>query len=104
MRGRFPWRRYLLVLAAILVLALLPLASVLVSSAIADWNNCALDEGSAHSCLIGGSEWGGALYTMAVMGWLMLLSLPLGGGAVLVWFIMLIIHWLAWRRQTASQG
>jgi hypothetical protein len=31
------------------------------------------------------------------------LSLPLGGGAMLVWVVMLLIHWLAWRRQLPSK-
>ena len=99
MRSRFPWRSYLLVLIAIVVVALLPLGSVLLSYAIADGNGCELNEGSVHSCMIGGTDWGEGLYFMAMMGWLMLLSLPLGGGALLVWVIMLTIHWLAWRRQ-----
>ena len=31
------------------------------------------------------------------------LSLPLGGGALLVWAIMFSIHWLAWRRHSPSK-
>ncbi|WP_172121701.1 MULTISPECIES: hypothetical protein [unclassified Devosia] len=100
MANRFPWRFYLLALAVIVFLALLPLMSVWLATSLADWHNCQLDEGSVHACMIAGADWGEALYAMALMGWLMLASIPLGGGAVLVWLIMLTIHWLAWRRHT----
>jgi hypothetical protein len=39
-----------------------------------------------------------ALYTMGVMGWLMLVTLPLGFGAAIVWLITLLIHRSAWGR------
>ena len=100
MANRFPWRFYLLALAVIAFLAFLPLFSVWLAYTLADWHNCRLDEGSAYSCIILGGDWGDALYAMAIMGWLMLASIPLGGGAVLVWLIVLVIHWLAWRRHS----
>jgi hypothetical protein len=96
---RFPWAVYWLVFAILVVLTIWPVISVLVASSIAEANGCALDEGSVHPCLVDGADWGEALYTMAVLGWLMLATLPLGGGALLVWLIILIIHRIAWRRR-----
>lgn len=97
-RRRFPWPIYLVVLAVIVVLAALPVLSVTVAGMVASANGCRLDEGSAHPCLIAGTDYGGTLYTLGVLGWLMLASLPLGGIAVLAWAVVLGIHLLARRR------
>ncbi|MDB5561933.1 MAG: hypothetical protein JWN11_1351 [Hyphomicrobiales bacterium] len=97
-RRRFPSLAYGLILAAILLLALLPLISVLVASSIAEANGCPLDEGSVHACLVAGHDLGELLYTLGVLGWLMLASLPLGGIGVIVWLVILIIHHAAWAR------
>jgi hypothetical protein len=96
---RFPWAVYWLVFAILVVLTIWPVISVLAASSIAEANGCALDEGSVHACLVNGADWGEALYAMGVLGWLMLATLPLGGGALLVWLIILIIHRIAWRRR-----
>ncbi|MFK4811445.1 hypothetical protein ACI3KW_14690 [Devosia sp. ZW T5_3] len=95
---RFPWAAYWIVWAVILFLTILPLLSVLLAAAIADAHGCRLDEGNAHPCIVWGSDWGTTLYAMALMGWLMIASLPLGGGAFIVWLVLLIIHRLAWGR------
>jgi hypothetical protein len=96
--SRFPWLVYSLVLVAILVLSLWPVASVLFAYGVADANGCVLNEGSAHPCLVFGADWGNALYGFGVMGWFMLATLPLGGGALIVWLIVLLIHRIAWGR------
>ena len=41
---------------------------------------------------------GGLLYFTGVMGWFMLATIPLGGGALIVWLVILIIHRIAWGR------
>ena len=97
-RRRFPWTVYWLVLALIVLVAAAPLLSVIVASSVAEANGCVLHEGFSNPCLIGGSDWGDTLYAMGVMGWLMLATLPLGGGVMLVWLVILLIHYLAWRR------
>ena len=101
LRQRFPWLTYGVIWVVILVFTLLPLVSMLTAAWIAEANGCALDEGSVHPCIVGGSDWGETLYGMGVMGWLMLVSIPAGGGAFIVWLIILIIHRIAWgKRQT----
>jgi len=43
------------------------------------------------------------LYTLGVMGWLMLVTLPGGAIAFAVWLVVLIIHRSAWhKRQTTG--
>ncbi|HVW91728.1 MAG TPA: hypothetical protein VHB74_03890, partial [Devosia sp.] len=93
---------YIVLGIVILLLALAPLASVLVASFVAGANGCALDEGSIHPCLVGGADRGEALYTMAVAGWLMLLSLPLGVIGVLVLAVILAIHRYFWSRKARA--
>ncbi|HEY4199423.1 MAG TPA: hypothetical protein VGM83_02590 [Devosiaceae bacterium] len=97
-RRRFPWLIYWLVLAVVLILMLLPVFSVIFAATVANTHGCALDEGSVHPCMVNGSDWGEALYDFAVMGWLAIATLPLGGGALIVWLVILIIHRQAWRR------
>lgn len=74
-----PWLRHALVLALIALFSLSPLLVALTAGGIASANGCALDEGSAHSCVIGGHDYGKLLYTMGVLGWLSLATIPLGG-------------------------
>jgi len=101
-RRRFPWWVYWLALAFIVVFALLPVASVATAGWIAEASGCMLDEGSIHPCIINGVDWGPDLYTFGVLGWLMLATLPLGGGAFLVWLLVLVIHRIAFGRSQRS--
>ena len=94
-RRRFPWPVYLVVLAVIVVLAALPVLSVTLAGVLASANGCRLDEGGAHPCVIAGTDYGDTLYTLGVLGWLMLASLPLGVMALLVWAVVLAIHLFA---------
>lgn len=98
---RFPWLVYWIVLALIVLLAALPLLSALGAGAIASANGCALDEGSVHPCIIGGADWGEALYGFGVLGWLMLASLPLGAVALVLWLIVLLLHRARFGRRPA---
>lgn len=95
---RFPWWIYWLFLAAIAVFALWPVASVYFTYLVADAHGCAVNEAYVQPCMVLGSDWGGLLYATGVMGWFMLATLPLGGGALLVWLVILVIHRLAWGR------
>jgi len=92
---RFPWWIYWVLLALILAFTLWPIGSVMIAGSIAEANGCDLDEGSIHPCLIDGVDWGPDLYTFGVLGWFMLATLPLGGIALLVWLLVLIIHLIA---------
>ncbi|WP_137156977.1 hypothetical protein [Rhizobium sp. FKL33] len=80
---------FLLSGAAIVLFALGPLLLALSAGLIAQTAGCTLDEGSVHACLIGGVELGETLYTMFVLGWLTMMTAPLGAIAGLVWLIAL---------------
>lgn len=68
MRGK--GKLYLL----LILIGILPLASVLLSGQIAAWNGCRLDEGGVHPCQVLGYEAGPLLHTMTTFGWLMLVT------------------------------
>jgi hypothetical protein len=102
LRRRFPWWVYWLAFLVILALALWPVAGVVLAGWLAETHGCALDEGSIHPCVIGGRDWGGDLYTLFVLGWFMLATLPFGAMALAVWFAVLVVH-LLWRRRRRRQ-
>jgi hypothetical protein len=79
------WRIVAIVLTIVTIIALLPLLSVLATYAIATALGCAVDEGSVHQCLLGGIDIGDLLYTMGVLGWLMIPAAPVLLIAVLGW-------------------
>lgn len=100
--ARFPWRVYGIALVLIVLFATAPLLSVYFTYLVADAHGCVVNEATIHPCMVLGSDWGGLLYATGVMGWFMLATLPLGGGALIVWFVLLLIHFLAWRRKAAT--
>jgi len=69
-----------------LLIGLAPVISVLISSGIAKANGCILNEGGINPCFIGQHDIGGLLASMFVMGWFMLITLPvaLAGGIILL--------------------
>src|SRR5881394_2996726 len=98
----FPWIPYWIVLIFIVLVALASVASVVACGLIANAYGCRVDEGSVHPCVIDGKDYGQLLYTLGVMGWLMLVTLPAGAIAFVSWLVVLIIHRTNWRRRTAS--
>ncbi len=98
---RFPWWAYWLVLAFVVAFTVWPIASVALASFIADANGCQLNEGSINACIVVGQDLGEMLYILGVLGGLMLVTLPLGLGALIVWLIILLIHRAAWRNVDA---
>jgi hypothetical protein len=96
--ARFPWWAYGLVLVLIVLFALAPVISVILAGWIAETNGCVLHEGDINPCMVAGSDLGPTLYTLFVLGWFALATLPLGGGALIVFLVILIIHRIAFGR------
>jgi len=71
-------------------------------AAIANAYGCKVDEGSIHPCIINGQDHGQLLYTLGVLGWLMLVTLPAGLFAFVVWLIILILHRQSWRKRAPA--
>ncbi len=100
---RFPWGLYATLFVLIVLFGLAPLLGVVLAEAIASANGCTLSEGSASVCMVGGSDWGGALYALFVLTWFLLATLPLAGGALIVWLVVLVIHRIAFARRQKSE-
>jgi hypothetical protein len=103
-RKNFPWIIYVLVLVFILAFTLAPIGSVVACGWIANSHGCRVDEGSVHPCIINGVDRGQLLYSLGVMGWLMLVTLPAGGFALLLWIAILIAHRLRWQKRSPRTG
>src|SRR2546421_10810943 len=99
---RFPWIWYVLALFVIVAFAFAPIGSVILCAWIANAHGCKVDEGSVHPCIINGKDYGQLLYTLGVMGWFMLVTLPAGAIAFVLWLIVLVLHRSAWRRHLAK--
>ena len=100
---KFPWTIYWIVLSLLLLVMLAPVTSVAVAGCLANAYGCQLDEGSVHPCVIAGTDRGELLYTLGVLGWFMLLTLPAGALALAIWFVVLILHRVAWRKRSAGK-
>ena len=99
---RFPWLWYWLALFVIAAFAFAPIGSVLLCAAIANAYGCKVDEGSVHPCIINGYDYGELLYSLGVMGWFMLVTIPGGLVAFAGWLIFLILHRIAWRKRLSA--
>ena len=98
---RFGMKGYWIALVAIAVFSILPLISVLVASGIAGANGCVIG-GSPTPCIILGADWGEALYTMALLSWLMFFTFPAAFVLFIIWMIVLTVHRIAWRRNSSG--
>ena len=91
-----------MVLVVISAFAFAPIGSVMLCGAIANAYGCKVDEGSVHPCIINGQDYGHLLYTLGVLGWLMLVTLPCGLFAFVVWLIVLILHRAALQKRLSA--
>jgi hypothetical protein len=98
---RFPWFIYGIILALIVIVALAPIGSVVACGWIANAHGCKVDEGSVHPCIIDGKDYGQLLYTLGVLGWLMLVTLPGGAMATVILLVVLGVHRARWRKAGA---
>src|SRR5215471_15235390 len=99
---RFPWIWYALALFVIVAFAFAPIGSVILCAVLANAYACKVDEGSMHPCIVNGQDYGQLLYTLGVLGWLMLVTLPAGLFAFVVWLIILVLHRERWRKRVSA--
>jgi hypothetical protein len=84
-----------LVIFTLLLLAISPLLSAMLAGTIANYYGCDLDEGSIHPCIVNGNDIGDTLYTMGVLGWLALGTIPLGLIAIAIYSVGVALFYLA---------
>jgi hypothetical protein len=80
-----------LIIVLILLAGLSPLIVSLSAGAIANANGCTLHEGFVNPCVINGKDWGETLYTMGVLGWIALGTLPIALGAAFLYLVIVIV-------------
>ena len=85
-------KKAVLIYGALILYSGLPLLSALTAGSIAKANGCALNEAGVHPCVIGGKDWGGTLYAMGVMGWLLLITVPSGGLGLAAYTVFLLVR------------
>ncbi len=66
-------------------------------------NGCRLDEAGTYPCVVAGVDVGGLLSFLFVLGWLMLVTIPVGvlagSGGLVAWVV-----WLVSRRRTGGRA
>ena len=90
--------------AIIVLVAALPLISVLISTGIAGALGCQVDEAAVHPCPFMGIDLGEMLTLMFILGWLGLVTLPLGVIALAVWLIIFLMTFVCWRRRRRREA
>jgi len=66
----------------------------LIASEFASANGCKLDEGSPHPCIVRGSDIGNTLFSMGLMFWFSMITLPLGALSLLLslaWLVRRVV-------------
>ena len=66
-------------------LSMVPLLCLVFSATLASLLGCTVNEADIHPCHVLGVSIGPVLYALSVMGWLMIVSLPLGTVILLTW-------------------
>jgi len=93
------WLFAILGVVVIVLVAAAPLISALIAGSIASANDCRLDEGSIHTCMVNGRDLGPSLYSMGVFGWLMIATIPIGLVVLVVYLVIMLIVWILLRRR-----
>lgn len=75
-----------------IAICLAPIISTAIAGYIAQSHGCTLHEGFVNPCVIDGEDWGQTLYTMAMMGWFMIATVPIAAGLLLLWIIVEIVR------------
>lgn len=88
---RRAWILHTLVVLFILMLGLLPVVSMAIASTIANANDCTLHEGFVNPCVINGTDYGETLYTMGMMGWFLIATIPLAVLAALLYIAVVVV-------------
>lgn len=96
--------RFLIIPILLIVLALSPLLAGMAAGTYAQSHGCRLHEGFAEPCIVDGVDVGETLYLFAVLPWLTLATMPLGGGAFILWTIIEIVAAIVRRRRKATSA
>jgi hypothetical protein len=73
-----PMKRIALVYVGIVFLGIAPLLVTFIAGSTAHAFGCRVDEASDHACMILGLDLGSLLSSLAILGWLAIVSIPVG--------------------------
>ncbi|MEX0917618.1 MAG: hypothetical protein WDZ93_00505 [Candidatus Paceibacterota bacterium] len=82
-----------------ILFAVLPIASVITAGVLASVFGCGLSEGDASTCTTPLGDIGELLYFMAVFGWFVFFTIPIGLIGLLIAVILFIVGLVAGRRK-----
>jgi hypothetical protein len=82
---------FVLVCLSIFVISALPLLLAVGAGTVAGWYGCIVNEGMSNPCIIGGVDYGDTFYTFFGLGWIGLVTIPLGLVAALFWMVIFAI-------------
>ncbi|MEP3475647.1 MAG: hypothetical protein ABJN57_05470 [Hyphomicrobiales bacterium] len=85
-----------LVFVALFVL-FIPFFIMLIIAGISQLFGCAISEGGG-TCLILGADFGSSLSALSVLGWFMLITLPIAACVFVFWLLVEIVVWMRARR------
>jgi hypothetical protein len=85
----------------VILLCLAPAFSMLAADIIARIYGCNLDLAATHPCMAGGTDIGGTLMTMGMMGWYLMTTLPVLLATVALWITVEIVRWAVLRSRRA---
>ena len=99
---RFPWAVHWILFGLIFILGNLPIATTVISAAVANANNCTISEGLLNPCIIGGRDWGSDLQFGGMSFLYIFLTWPLALVLFIVWLIVLLVHRARFKRSNPA--
>jgi hypothetical protein len=98
---------HIVIVILIVVFAISPMIPVSIAASIAERNNCVLHEGFVNPCVVNGVDMGQNLYTMGMMGWFIIATIPLGLSVLALYIISVagfyIFRWFRSRKLAQEQ-
>ena len=67
-----------------------PIVCALIATVVSAICGCTVNEAASAPCVVFGTDIGKALYTLGVMGWLGVVTLPTGGAAFALYTILVV--------------
>lgn len=83
----------------LLFLCLLPVLLALLGLGVASVAGCAVDASTTHPCLILGADLGETLYTLTMLHWFGLITLPLAVVPLLLILLMALVDLIRYLRR-----
>ena len=85
-------KRVVVAYVGVVLFAVAPILVAIGSGSVAHAFGCQVDEGSVHPCFVAGLNLGPLFYDLGVLGWLFLVTLPLGAILIVTLTIFLVVR------------